>query len=166
LSSTASNSTQTSNASTVPPGKKWPTFRVRTTTSTRTDSPRRTATGILSSGASTGAGGTVDATRAAPNAPDSSPMANVLAILGPDAVRATSGADTAALVMPNRSTEICPSRRKSCTTFSCTESWLTNGTAVFAAGNRCDRTLPFFAAGSLESTSGMWQSVHLDGFAG
>ena len=41
FASTASSSTQTSKASTVPPGKKWPTLRVRTTTSTRTDSPRR-----------------------------------------------------------------------------------------------------------------------------
>ncbi len=34
-----SSSSQTSNASTVPPGKKWPILRVRTTTSTRTVEP-------------------------------------------------------------------------------------------------------------------------------
>ena len=34
----------------VPPGNTWPTSRVRTTTSTRTDSPRRTRTGVRPNG--------------------------------------------------------------------------------------------------------------------
>ena len=45
--STASSSTHTSKASTVPPGKKWPMLRVRTTTSTRAESPRRSAASAL-----------------------------------------------------------------------------------------------------------------------
>ncbi len=57
FSSTAWSSTHTSNASTVPPGKKWPTLRVRTTTSTRTVSPRRTAASARLSGAVTGCTG-------------------------------------------------------------------------------------------------------------
>ena len=35
------------------------------------------------------------------------------------------------------------------------------GIAVLAAANRCDRTTPFFAAGSLDGTFGMWQSAHV-----
>jgi hypothetical protein len=101
---------------------------------------------------------------------DSSPTANVLAIAGAAsgapawAVAPAAGASTRA--MPKMSTEIWPSRRKSCTTLSCTGSRLTNGSAVLAPGNRCDRTLPFFAAGSFESTSGMWQSAHFGGCGG
>src|SRR5437870_8323855 len=37
-----------------PPGKKWPTLRVRTTTSTRTASPRRTRGSLRFRGAVTG----------------------------------------------------------------------------------------------------------------
>ena len=44
----ACNSSHTSNASIVPPGKKCPTFFVLTTTSTRTSSPRRTAASTAS----------------------------------------------------------------------------------------------------------------------
>ena len=140
MSSTASNSTQTSNASTVPPGKKCPTLRVRTTTSTRTDSPRRTATGARSSGATTSAGGVT--TPPAPKRADSSPTANVLASRG-SAARASGprgGGVSFARVIPNTSTEICPARRKSCTTRNCSSSPLTKGSAVFAPGKRCDRT--------------------------
>ena len=39
----------------MPPGKKWPTLRVRTTTSMRALSPRRTVPCTSSSGAVTGA---------------------------------------------------------------------------------------------------------------
>jgi hypothetical protein len=81
LSSTASSSTQASCASTVPPGKKWPTFRVRTTTSTRTESPRRTVGITLSIGAITSTGG-LRTVGAVPKLPDSSPCANVLASCG------------------------------------------------------------------------------------
>ena len=49
---------------------------------------------------------------------------------------------------------------------SCSASPLTNGSAVLAAGNRCDRTMPFFAAGSFDGTRGMWQSAHFCGFGG
>ena len=45
-------------------------------------------------------------------------------------------------------------------------SGLAIGSAVFAAGKRCDRTWPFWAAGSFDATSGMWQSVHFCGVAG
>jgi hypothetical protein len=51
-------------------------------------------------------------------------------------------------------------------TFSCSWSWFTKGSAVFAAGKRCDFTFPFLAAGSLEATSGMWQSAHFCGLGG
>src|SRR5204862_77658 len=60
LLSTASSSIQTSNASTVPPGKKCPIFLVRTTTSTRTDSPRRTTARTRSRGATTSAAAVVN----------------------------------------------------------------------------------------------------------
>ena len=45
------SSSQTSNASTVPPGKKWPIFRVRTTTSSRTVDPGVSTGCARSSGA-------------------------------------------------------------------------------------------------------------------
>ena len=41
------------------------------------------------------------------------------------------------------------------------------GTGIgFAAAKRCERTMPFFAAGSFALTSGMWQSAHRCGFGG
>ena len=49
--SLACNSSQTSKASTVPPGKKWPILRVRTTTSTRAVLPGSRRVPATSSGA-------------------------------------------------------------------------------------------------------------------
>ena len=111
LSSTASSSTQTSNASTVPPGKKWPTLRVRTTTSTphrfaaadggvhlverRDHLGRRSARNVC----------------AAPKFIDSSPTANVLASRGSRrrrcARRLRPPASPRAATRPKTSTEIC-----------------------------------------------------------
>ena len=59
------------------------------------------------------------------------------------------------LTRPKTSTDTCPSRRKFCTAASCSASLFTNGSAVLAAANRCDRTFPSFAAGSREATSGI-----------
>ena len=53
------------------------------------------------------------------------------------------------------STLMKPDFRKVSTSLNCWVSWLTNGSAVFAPGKRCDRTMPFFAAGSDDFTSGM-----------
>ena len=78
----------------------------------------------------------------APKRADSSPTANVLARRG-SAARASGAlgaATSSARVIPNTSTEICPARRKSCTTRNCSSSPLTNGSAVFAPGKRCERT--------------------------
>src|SRR5438094_284239 len=47
FSSSAFSSGHTSNASTVPPGKKWPTARVRTTASTRTLYPAGTTACVV-----------------------------------------------------------------------------------------------------------------------
>ena len=51
-------------------------------------------------------------------------------------------------------------------TLSCSWSPFTNGSAVFAAGKRCDLTLPSLATGSFPATSGMWQSAHFCGLGG
>ena len=153
----------------MPPGKKWPTLRVRITTSTRTDSPRRTATSCRSSGASTSAGGAPVEMPAAPKRIDSSPTANVLDRRGsavPRASASSGGGASATRVMPKTSTEICPSRRKSCTSRSCSSSPLTKGSAVLAPGKRCERTRPSRAAGSSDGTSGMWQSRQVWGAGG
>ncbi len=56
--------------------------------------------------------------------------------------------------------------RNSCVTRSCSWSPLTKGSAVLAAGKRCDLTMPFFATGSFPATSGMWQSAHFCGLGG
>ena len=167
-SSTASSSTHTSKASTVPPGKKWPTFRVRTTTSIRTDSPRRTVAPTRSSGATTSAGGERNAW-GEPKLIDSSPCANVLASRaspGPAAFASAGAAPSAVRTRPKTSTDTWPSRRKAWVTRSCSGSWLTKGRAVFAAGKRWEWTWPSRAAGSCAATSGMWQSAHFWGFAG
>ncbi len=153
----------------MPPGKKWPTLRVRTTTSTRADSPRRSAASTLPSGASIGA--TSRSTVCdAPRLPPSSPTANVLAIRGSPAfaVRVSAGGPGCSPgTSPKTSTLTTPSFRNSCVMRSCSWSPLTNGSAVLAAAKRCDFTLPpSCATGSFEATSGMWQSLHFCGLGG
>ena len=109
-----------------------------------------------------------------PKLPDSSPCANVLASWGsppraldwPWLTASPAGAASATRARPKTSTETCPSRRKSCVTFSCSASPFTKGSAVLAAGKRWEWIFPSRAAGSLAATSGMWQSAHFWGLAG
>ena len=74
----------------------------------------------------------------------------------------SSGARTS----PKTSIETWPSFRKSCTALSWTGSLFTKGSAVLAAAKRCERIMPFLAAGSFEGTRCMWQSAHFCGLGG
>ena len=164
--STTSSSTHTSNASTVPPGKKWPTRRVRTTTSSRAVSPRRSAASTLSSGATTSAASRTKP-GAAPKLIDSSPAANVVLRRGsPPPTARPSRPSGSPGTRPNTSIVTAPDCRKAWVTCSCSSSRLTKGSAVLAPGKRCEWTLPSRAAGSFAGTSGMWQSAQPWGFAG
>ena len=50
---------------------------------------------------------------------------------------------------------------------SCSVSWLTNGTAVFAAAKRCEWTVPSaWRPGSADFTGVMWQSTQVCPFGG
>ena len=167
LLSTASSSTHTSKPSTVPPGKKWPTLRVRTTTSRRTDSPRRTAGFTLSSGATTGSAG-VSTAVPAPKFIDSSPTAKVLLRRGsvPATCRSSPDAPEPVRTRPKTSTDTAPSCRNDWTACICFVCPFTNGSAVLAAANRWLLCLPSLADGSVEATRGMWQSAQVIDFAG
>ena len=150
----------------MPPGKKWPTRRVRTTTSSRAESPRRSAASTLSSGATTSAAGVTN-DRAAPKLIDSSPAANVVLSRGsPPATARVSRSSGSPGTRPNTSSVTAPDFRNAWVTCICSSSRLTKGSAVFAPGKRCECTLPSLAAGSFAVTSGMWQSAQPCGFGG
>ncbi len=93
----------------------------------------------------------------APKFIDSSPTAKVLASRGSDGafVAVPGDADSSPRTRPKMSTVTAPARRKFCAAWSCAVSWLTKGTAVFAAANRWECTTPLRAAGSAARTIGM-----------
>ena len=156
VSSVAFSSSQTSNASMVPPGKRWPTSHVRTTTSTRTDSPRRTRTGARPKGPRIRASGSWTA---APGSTSSEPEKEAGFRLS--AAAAATGSVPPASLTANTSTETFPACRNSCVIRSWVGWLLAVGRAVLAAMNRCERTRPPLAAGSSDSTFGMWQSTQV-----
>ena len=82
----------------------------------------------------------------APRLPPSSPTAKVLASRGsPPLGRAASrtpAPGSSPGTRPKTSTLTTPSFRNSCVIFSCSWSSFTNGSAVLAAGKRCELTLP------------------------
>ncbi len=167
LSSSPFNSSHTSKESTVPPGKKCPTLRVRTTTSTRTVSPGRNTGPARSSGAATRP---ISRKNTCPGPPSaSSPTAKVVDATGPSAARRRiSGAagSFSAGEAAKMSTVTALSCRKRSVTRNCSASWLANGTAVLAAGNRCEWTIPLWFPRSFDGTSGIWQSTQFEDVAG
>ncbi len=151
----------------MPLGKKWPTPRVRTTTSMRVDSPRRTVAGIRSRGANSVSAGPAGALPRPTAMPCSSPTAKVVAISGPSRCSpAPPPPSRAASVMAKMSTVTWLAWRKRITSSSCSSSRLAVGRAVLAAAKRCDWIRPFSLAASSEGTRGMWQSTHFIGSAG
>ena len=153
----------------MPPGKKWPTLRVRTTTSSRADSPRRSAASTLSSGPVTSEA-LCTAARDVPKLIDSSPCANVELSRGSAApaafADAASPSPSPPRTRPNTSIVTAPAFRNACVTSSWSLSPFTKGSAVLAPGKRCEWIFPSRAAGSFDGTSGMWQSAHICGLGG
>ena len=129
-------------------------------------SPRRRAASTLSRGATTSRGAETKA-GAAPKAIDSSPAANVVLRRGSPAPSARDSPEPPPPgTRPKTSIVTAPDFRKAWVTCICSSSRFTKGSAVFAAGKRCECTWPSRAAGSFAGTSGMWQSAQPCAFGG